>query len=129
MALIKKLETQYGNQVTYWKIIKINQKLMPIITWATLGGFIDKKARDSGKNILEERSFCFSEQDHPLAELDPNLINPDSLEDYSDFNQHLIYLHIKEIASFVEEKLPITDETVLSGNEMVALDFIKAKDG
>jgi len=129
MALIKALETQYGNQVTYWKIIQINQYLNPPTMLVDLVGFVDEAARRANKTPIDGKRFQFSEGDHPLDELNPELINASLLEDWRNFDQHLVYLHIKALALFAQTRKPLLKEgESLTANEQTALYFIGAQD-
>jgi len=129
MALIKSLETQYGNTATYWKIIMINQYLNPPTMLVDLVGFVDQQARLDGKTPIHSLRFHFAEGDHPLSELDPALVIPDLLDDWVNFDQHLVYQHIKAIAKFADARLPtLKEDEQLTSNEQIALNFVGSED-
>ena len=137
MAIIKSLQTQYGTEATYWRIILINQHADSLSFVVDLAGYRDEAARRADKVPYKEARFNFTPYDHPLAELDPDTVNPALLEDWRNFDFHLTYVNIKAIAAIAKAKqdaidalLPaeVTPEMQLTDNEQTALQFFGAED-
>jgi hypothetical protein len=79
MALIKNNELDTGVTVSYWRIIKI--ELTEVGTLVMVGGYLDKAARDAGKNPITIKQNTFLGEDDPMiiATLDELNKNPYSV--------------------------------------------------
>lgn len=124
MALIHALETNSGAKAVYWRIIQINQNIDRLEVTVDLAGYLDEAARRDGKYPLASVAFNFRPGDHPLEELDPDLVVETLLADWRNVDQHLCYLHIKSIAALASAK----KEEDRSSNEIVAMTFVGAVD-
>lgn len=57
-----------GSDVTYWKIADLNINYSSQTSHISLLGFIDKKARDQGKQAVMSVSFDWSGENFPFDE-------------------------------------------------------------
>lgn len=124
MAIIKALETNFGDSANYWRVVQINQNSDRTDFVVILAGYMDENARRSGKTPMNSVQFDFSPFDHPIAELDPNLVDEARLSEWTDFDKHLAYLHIKVVASVAAGKV----EEERTANERAAVAFSGATD-
>lgn len=117
----------------YWKIVQNNQSYIINDGVVMLQLYQSQESREQGKNpIAESVQFNFTQNDHPLNELDPELVDVDQLvADYSDtwvssLETHIRYLHIKAVANIAQAKIDNDPGCVLSENEAKAVFFVDA---
>lgn len=135
MAL--QLTTQVDNlgvEGDYWKIIQ-NNAASGRDRVVTLQLYVSQAGREEGKNPLPESvQFNFTENDHPLSELDESsvdttLVTGENVEDWFErFVTHCLYVHIKAVAAAAQAKLDADPDAELTGNEAKALPFNDAVD-
>jgi hypothetical protein len=69
MALQKEIETPFGVQAVYWRIIKKNEDYEINTVYIVLAGYATKEDRDENKNPLDIRNFAFEGAEKTRAEI------------------------------------------------------------
>lgn len=124
----------YGIEGNYWKIVQ-NNAASGSDRVVTLQLYVSQAGREEGKNPLPEQvKFNFTENDHPLSELDEATVDTTLVTEadvdnwYERFVIHCLYIHIKAIAVAAQAKLDADPDVELTANETNALFFIDALD-
>lgn len=68
MALSKAIDTNYGAQATYWRIIRVHFDVIARTVWFVLGGYTDAAARGANKTPLREQPFTMNLADNQTPE-------------------------------------------------------------
>jgi len=71
MAFIISIDTQYGIEASYWKIVDLNINWLTKNSHVSMCGWIDKASRDAGQQPLDQRSFDWSGDAFPFIETEP----------------------------------------------------------
>lgn len=71
MALQKSIQTNFGIEATYWKVVEINVNWHEKRSHVTLLGWVDQGARDSGKQPIDQRTFDWGGEDFPFVDKEP----------------------------------------------------------
>ena len=126
MAFIKSKTLQNGTTGTYWRILQNNGNAQRKDKHIELALYLSKAQRLASPSdpLPYSVTFNFAPGDHPLSELDPDSIDIALIEDVDTLENHLVYQHIKAVASLAAAK----DEIDRSANEHTALFFVDAQD-
>lgn len=60
MAIIKPIETQYGVEATYWRVMHLDIQVHNTYLGLRFYGWVDQEAADAGKEPLDFKSMQFS---------------------------------------------------------------------
>jgi hypothetical protein len=130
MALIKS-KTERRITGDYWLIEQHNrnrgQHPDHVVTMAC---YVSKQARidDIAAELWQPTgmtvSFNFTIEDHPLDEIDPDLINPDWMDEPEDVSVQMLYLHIRAVG----QAALLKPEEERTPNEQTAIWFADAED-
>lgn len=71
MALDKKIQTNFGVDATYWKVVEVNINWHANCVHITMLGWVDRIARDSGKQPIDQRTFDWNGEDFPFVDKEP----------------------------------------------------------
>jgi len=57
MAIKKTLQTSFGVEANYWKIVRVNESFLGMTTEIYLAGYVNEQSRRDGKQPLEIKTF------------------------------------------------------------------------
>lgn len=110
MALIKNIETQYGIDANYWKVVDLNVNWLTKQSHISLLGWNSKTDRVEGKQSLASRVYDWSGEDFPFT--------IEALDAENENAVKIAYEKIKSLSTLDEENNVVEGEFADAQNDL-----------
>ena len=114
MAIKKTLQTSFGVEANYWKIVRVNESFLGMTTEIYLAGYVNEQSRRDGKQPLEIKTFLVDTIDgkredyyvvltaskKEIREITPTI---PAVEEVKDKDGNVIVEAVAEIPAVTEE--------------------------